>query len=79
MSESENTEVDVPVIERIVERLSEVTGKDVYEIQPLHNSVDGQALEDLFSRPNSAISVVFTHEGHEIRVESNSDFQVTIV
>ncbi|WP_458204795.1 HalOD1 output domain-containing protein [Haladaptatus sp. NG-SE-30] len=61
-----------PVAETVIETISEVSGTDPTEIPPLYESIDPDALDDLFDRssPESVpIRVRFQHDGYEVVVE----------
>ncbi|MFB1065010.1 HalOD1 output domain-containing protein [Natrinema sp. H-ect4] len=79
MIESTKQEVERSIIYEIVEEIAEDNGTTECEIKPLHESVDADALEDLFERPELCIKVEFTHEGQKVVVEKNPEIQVNII
>lgn len=55
----------------IVEELADANGVDVYEVPPLIESVDPDALEKLFDESAVAehVTIRFSHAGHLITVD----------
>ena len=55
----------------IVEELADANGVDVYEVPPLIESVDPDALEKLFAESEHAdhVTIEFSHAGHRIVVD----------
>lgn len=57
----------------VVATLAEVTGTDVVDMDPLHDSVDPEALDSAVRVRDGTegdVHVTFTHEDHEISVYS---------
>ena len=55
----------------IVEKLADANGVDVYQVPPLIESVDPDALEKLFTESEAAdaVTIEFSHAGHRIVVD----------
>ncbi|SEQ72720.1 HalOD1 output domain-containing protein [Natrinema salaciae] len=62
---------------RIVDAIAEATDTDVYELEPLYNVVDPEALDQLF-RPDSAVDIRVEFEYGGLLVEVRSDGTVVI-
>lgn len=67
------------VVYRIVEKLAEKKNTDVDEIEPLNNSIDAQALEDIFSRRDTHIQVEFFHNNQRVVVQKENDLTIQII
>lgn len=75
-SETHRFEYDrdaTPASMAVVAALSEVTGSDPIELEPLHATVDADALEALTTvrhTPNGDVDVSFSIEGYRVTVHS---------
>ncbi|WP_226482068.1 HalOD1 output domain-containing protein [Natrinema amylolyticum] len=62
---------------RVVEALADATDTETYELEPLYNVVDPEALDQLFrSDSSAAVSVEFEYDG--LLVGVRSDGTVTV-
>lgn len=59
------------VTETVVEELATAKGVGVFDVTPLFDSVDPDALEQLFADGAAAnhLSVEFTHDGYRVRID----------
>lgn len=71
MSESTNH-----VAERVIQRVSDASGRTALEIPPLYNAVDPEALERLVKTMSDGV-VSFHYAGHEVTVDSDGEIQVS--
>lgn len=55
----------------VVEEIADAEGRRVYDVTPLFESVDPDALETIFSDPASAdhVTVEFSHAGYRVRID----------
>lgn len=55
----------------VVEELASAKGVDVFEVSPLFDSVDPDALEQLFADGAAVdhVAVEFTHDGYRVRID----------
>lgn len=55
----------------VVEKLATEKGVDVFDVSPLFESVDPDALEQLFADGAAAdhLAVEFTHDGYRVRID----------
>lgn len=55
----------------VVEELASAEGVDVFDVSPLFDSVDPDALEQLFAdgAPTDHVAVEFTHDGYRVRID----------
>lgn len=55
----------------VVERIADAEGAGIYDVTPLFESIDPDALEALFAEPETAdhVTVEFSHAGYRIRIE----------
>ncbi|GKZ12334.1 HalOD1 output domain-containing protein [Haladaptatus sp. T7] len=68
-----------PIAETVIDAIAEVTDSSSTEIEPLYESIDPDALEDLFGRHSEKRvprRVEFIHKGFAVVVERNG--RVTI-
>ncbi|WP_227373621.1 HalOD1 output domain-containing protein [Haladaptatus halobius] len=68
-----------PMTETIIEAIAEAADADATQLEPLYESVDPDALDDLFDRHSSAsvpARVTFRHEGFEVVVEHDRRVEV---
>lgn len=62
---------------RVAYRLASVTGKPVGELRPLADSIDPDALDQLFGPGQASVrAVTFRHEGHDVTVTGTGDVRV---
>ncbi|PGF16085.1 hypothetical protein CP556_08120 [Natrinema sp. CBA1119] len=64
----------------VVAAVSNVLDTDPLELDPLHNTIDTDALDDLVrcrDSSNEPVSVSFTVEGHEITALSNGEITLS--
>lgn len=67
---------NVPFGELIVKTISKITNTNVLELQPLYETIDPEALDDLFSpvegkAPRNVGSLTFEYEGYQIVVHAS--------
>jgi hypothetical protein len=57
--------------ETVVERIADAEGAGIYDVPPLFDSIDPDALEALFAESEVAdhLTVEFSHAGYRIRVD----------
>ncbi|WP_227354413.1 HalOD1 output domain-containing protein [Haladaptatus salinisoli] len=68
-----------PMTETIVETIAEAADADPTQLEPLYESIDPDALDDLFDRRSDAnvpARVTFHHEGFEVVVERDGRVEV---
>lgn len=55
----------------VVEKIADAEGGPVYDVAPLFESIDPDALEAIFANPASAdhVTVEFTHAGYRVRID----------
>jgi len=63
----------------VVEKLAATTGIDPFEVGPLHDSLDTDALNALLEGAGQDVTVEFTHDGYRIRVDGASNVDVRSV
>ncbi len=71
---NETNHVEGPIAETVIQAIAEVTEGSSTEIEPLYESIDPDALEDLFDRRTGKsvpTRVEFRHKGLSIAVEKN--------
>jgi len=69
-----------PASTAVIATLADVLDADPVELDPLHSTVDPEALDALVQVRNGAngdTHITFTHEGHEIRVHSYGVITIT--
>jgi len=72
-----------PVSEAVIDAVVAHTGEDPLEMEPLHSTIDPDALDKLFNRRPSRrqqagdISVVFSFNGYEITVWSYGTIRIS--
>lgn len=72
------------ITQRVVEAISEATGTDPLELEPLYDTVDPDCLENLFTETASPGSqtngrVSFTASGCRVTVWSDGDVEAELV
>lgn len=68
-----------PMTETIIEAIAEASDADPTQLAPLYESIDPDALDDLFDRHSDAsvpTRVTFRHEGFEVMVEHDGRVEV---
>ena len=71
---NETNHADGPLAETVIDAITEIIDGNSTEIEPLYESIDPDALEDLFNRrPGKSVPtrVEFQHKGFSIVVEEN--------
>lgn len=55
----------------VVEKIAAAEGDPVYDVAPLFESIDPDALEAMFADPATAdhVAVEFSHGGYRVRIE----------
>ena len=71
------------IIHEVVESVAATTGQDVDALPPLHDAVDPDALESLFSpladeTPRGPGTVTFAYAGCEVTVRVNGEGNVRV-
>lgn len=57
---------------QVIDALANVTGTDAYDLDPLYNAVDPEALDRVIqSASSAAICVEFEYEGHSVAVQGD--------
>ncbi len=79
MSDSEKTEINGDsIISDIVNKISNKSDTNIRNINPLHDSIDVDALINLIEKSSSTTHIEFTHNGMTIIIESQSEIEVTV-
>lgn len=68
-----------PIAESVIEAIAEVMNSSSTEIEPLYESIDPDALEDLFDRQSEEgipTRVEFRHKGFSVAIEQNGRITV---
>lgn len=61
----------------IITVVANITGRDPWELEPLHESIDADAVDALFAADGSSVSqLTFQYSGYEITVETNDVVEV---
>lgn len=55
----------------VIEALSDATGSDPTELEPLYHVIDPEALDRLFQDSSGDARVQFTYDGHAVEVRSD--------
>lgn len=74
-------QANTPASMAVIATLAEVMDTDPVALDPLHSTVDPEALDALGqvrNGTNGDIHTTFTHEGHEIRVHSYGVITITL-
>lgn len=55
----------------VVEKIADAEGDCVYDVAPLFESVDPDALETMFADPASSdhVAIEFSHAGYHVRID----------
>ncbi|MDS0477980.1 HalOD1 output domain-containing protein [Natrinema sp. 1APR25-10V2] len=61
---------------QVLERIAEKEGEDSLELPPLRNTIDPEALDNLFQSSLDDGEVVFSYHGYQVTV--TADGQITI-
>lgn len=66
---------------RVVEEVAEREGVDPLDLPPLHDSIDTDALESLFSGPiagaeRDGVEITFTYRGYAVTVAADGAIEI---
>lgn len=78
-SEGKSDSREAPVF-AVVSAVAEASGTDPFELPPLNEVIDPEALNDLFaSRPEASVEkVAFRYAGYDVAVHGNGDVRVAL-
>lgn len=62
---------------RIVEEVARAKDVDPLELAPLFETIDGDALDDLFTNADTAVSVTVEYEGYTVTIRTNGTVTLT--
>lgn len=61
----------------ILTAVSNITGRGLFELEPLYGSIDPEALDALFAAGDSSVCrLTFQYSGYEVTVESDAEIEL---
>jgi len=66
-----------PISQRVLQTVAEETGKSPADLQePLHNAIDPDALNAMYSRDRIPNQLTFAYNGYQIQID-NGDVEIS--
>lgn len=60
----------------IVERVADIEGVDHTDLEPLYNSIDPDALDNLVGQTGTSMQIEFVYEGFDVTVSGDGEIAV---
>ncbi|WP_247730830.1 HalOD1 output domain-containing protein [Halovivax limisalsi] len=68
---------DRDLVVAITDAIADATGREPFELEPLYETIDPEALSALFAERETAdVSITFQYEGHAVRIDEAADVHV---